>query len=180
MKIVVITGSHHKNGTSAHLAAAFIRGAEETGHEVCRFDAAFRQVHPCIACETCHNTNRGCVFADDMKTLYPELLAADAVVFATPIYYYAMNAQIRAVIDRFYACDAQLHHNKKTALLVTMADNTMESAAGFFSGHGKVLGLGHCWHGDWCRLYGCSGTGTNRLRRAGLSARKTDIKTNRK
>lgn len=41
MKIVVITGSHHKNGTSAHLAAAFIRGAEETGHEVCRFDAAF-------------------------------------------------------------------------------------------------------------------------------------------
>ena len=71
MKIVVITGSHHKNGTSAHLAAAFIRGAEETGHEVCRFDAAFRQVHPCIACETCHNTNRGCVFADDMKTLYP-------------------------------------------------------------------------------------------------------------
>ena len=96
MKIVVITGSHHKNGTSAHLAAAFIRGAEETGHEVCRFDAAFRQVHPCIACETCHNTDRGCVFADDMKTLYPELLAADAVAFATPIYYYAMNAQIRA------------------------------------------------------------------------------------
>ena len=71
MKIVIITGSHHKNGTSAHLAAAFVRGAEETGHEVCRFDAAFRQVHPCIACETCHNTNRGCVFADDMKTLYP-------------------------------------------------------------------------------------------------------------
>ena len=142
MKIVVITGSHHKNGTSAHLAAAFIRGAEETGHEVCRFDAAFRQVHPCIACETCYNTNRGCVFADDMKTLYPELLAADAVAFATPIYYYAMNAQIRAVIDRFYACDAQLHHNKKTALLVTMADNTMESAAGAiasFQGMAKFL-----------------------------------------
>ena len=119
MKIVVITGSHHKNGTSAHLAAAFIRGAEETGHEVCRFDAAFRQV-----------------------TLYPELLAADAVVFATPIYYYAMNAQIRAVIDRFYACDAQLHHNKKTALLVTMADNTIGSAAGAiasFQGMAKFL-----------------------------------------
>ena len=77
-----------------------------------------------------------------MKTLYPELLAADAVVFATPIYYYAMNAQIRAVIDRFYACDAQLHHNKKTALLVTMADNTMESAAGAiasFQGMAKFL-----------------------------------------
>ena len=77
-----------------------------------------------------------------MKTLYPELLAADAVVFATPIYYYAMNAQIRAVIDRFYACDAQLHHNKKTALLVTMADNTIGSAAGAiasFQGMAKFL-----------------------------------------
>ena len=100
MKIVVITGSHHKNGTSAHLAAAFIRGAEETGHEVCRFDAAFRQVHPCIACETCHNTDRGCAFADDMKTLYPELLAADAVAFATPIYYYEMSGQMKTLLDR--------------------------------------------------------------------------------
>lgn len=130
MKILVITGSAHKNGTTAHLAEQFIKGAEEAGHKVCRFDSAFKNVHPCIACEKCHNTDTGCAFKDDMETLNPELLTADAVVFVTPIYYYAMNAQIRTVIDRFYANDAALHGKKKTALIVAMADDTMESAEG--------------------------------------------------
>ncbi|MDE5771799.1 MAG: flavodoxin family protein [Ruminococcus sp.] len=130
MKILVITGSAHKNGTTALLTEQFIKGAEESGHEVCRFDSAFKKVHPCIACEKCHNTDTGCAFKDDMEELNPVLLTADAVVFVTPIYYYAMNAQIRTVIDRFYANDSALHGNKKTALMVTMADNTMESAEG--------------------------------------------------
>ena len=53
MKIVVITGSPHKNGTSALLAAEFIKGAAEAGNEIYRFDAAFSQVHPCIGCDHC-------------------------------------------------------------------------------------------------------------------------------
>lgn len=53
MKIVVITGSPHKKGTSALLADEFIRGAKEAGHEVSRFDAAFENVHPCIGCNKC-------------------------------------------------------------------------------------------------------------------------------
>ncbi len=130
MKILMITGSAHKNGTTSLLTEQFIKGAEESGHEVFRFDSAFKKVHPCIACEKCHNTDTGCVFKDDMEELNPVLLTADAVVFVTPIYYYAMNAQIRTVIDRFYANDSALHGNKKTVLMITMADDTMESAEG--------------------------------------------------
>lgn len=142
MKVLVITGSAHKNGTSAYLAEEFIRGAEEVGHEVTRFDAAFHKVHPCIACEKCHTTDGGCVFKDDMQELNPVLLAADVVVFVSPIYYYTINAQIKAVIDRFYANDAALHGHKKAALLLTMADDTMESADGAiatFKGMTKFL-----------------------------------------
>lgn len=130
MKVLVITGSAHKNGTTAALAEAFIRGAEEARHEVTRFDAAFKTVHPCIGCEKCHDAQGGCVFRDDMEELNPQLLAADVVVFVSPVYYYAMNAQIKAVIDRFYANDAALHRNKKAVLLVAMADDGMESAEG--------------------------------------------------
>lgn len=130
MKIVVITGSAHKHGTSACLAEQFIKGAEESGHEIYRFDAGFQNVHPCIACEKCHKTETGCAFQDDMNLLNSELLTADAVVFVTPIYYYGMNAQIRAVIDRFYANDAGLHGKKKTALMVTMADDVATTANG--------------------------------------------------
>lgn len=69
MKIVVLSGSPHKKGTSSALADAFIQGAQEAGHEIFRFDAAFQDVHPCIACERCHKTDKGCAFQDDMTTL---------------------------------------------------------------------------------------------------------------
>ena len=65
-----------------------------------------------------------------MEELNPKLFEAEAVVFVSPIYYYNVNAQIKAVIDRFYANDAKLHGNRKTALLTTMEDETMESAEG--------------------------------------------------
>ena len=128
MKVVVITGSAHKYGTSNCLAEQFIKGAEEAGHSVFRFDAAQKSVHPCIACEHCHNTDKGCVFKDDMCELNPRLSEADVIAFVTPIYYYTVNAQIKAVIDRFYANDAALHKNKKAVLMVTMADDAAATA----------------------------------------------------
>ncbi len=126
----MITGSAHKTGTTAYMAEAFMKGAVEAGHEVFRFDAAFKKVHPCLACEHCHNTEDGCVFKDDMLELNPELLGADVVVFVSPIYYYDINAQIKAVIDRFYANDAALHKSKKAVLITAMADDTIKSAEG--------------------------------------------------
>lgn len=130
MKITVITGSAHKCGTSALLADKFIEGAEKAGHEVYRFDAAFKQVHGCIGCDTCIDKGEGCVFKDDMQELNPHILDADAIVFVSPIYYYNINAQVKAVIDRFYANNSALQGGKKAALLLTMADETAESADG--------------------------------------------------
>ena len=45
MKILVMTGSPHKDGTSALLADKFIEGAKEAGHEIYRFDAGFKNIH---------------------------------------------------------------------------------------------------------------------------------------
>ncbi len=86
------------------LAAKFIEGTKEAGHEIVRFDAAFKDVHPCIGCDKCRRTG-SCAFQDDINELNPDLLSSDAVVFVSPIYYYDINAQIKAVIDRFYAND---------------------------------------------------------------------------
>ncbi len=130
MKITVITGSAHKKGTSALLADKFIEGATEAGHEVFRFDAAFKNIHGCIGCDTCRTKGDGCVFKDDMPEINPHLLEADALVFVSPIYYYNINAQLKAVIDRFYANNEALQGGKKAALLLTMADEEMESAEG--------------------------------------------------
>ena len=81
------------------LADKFQQGALEAGHDIVCFNAAFKTAHPCIGCEKCHHTGI-CVFdSNDMKTLNPHLLEADAVVFVSPIYYFTLNAQIKAVID---------------------------------------------------------------------------------
>lgn len=130
MKITVISGSPHKEGTSAVLVQAFIRGAEEAGHEVYRFDAAFRKIHPCMACDKCLDAGGTCVQQDDMAELNKKIIASDAVVFASPIYYNDICGQLKITIDRFYAKDAEMKGCKKMALLLAFGDDTMEAAAG--------------------------------------------------
>jgi len=119
MKVTVITGSPHKKGTSALLADKFIAGSIDAGHNVYRFDAAFENVKPCLACEYCASHESECVHKDSMNSLNEKLLESDMVVFVIPIYYYTMSAQIKAVLDRFHAKNAKLSGNKKAMLLAT-------------------------------------------------------------
>ena len=102
-KIVVITGSPRKNGNSFAMTEAFIKGAEEKGHTVTRFDAAMKKVGGCHACETCYSTGKACTFDDDFNTIAPAILEADAIVFTMPVYWYSIPAQIKGVIDRIFS-----------------------------------------------------------------------------
>lgn len=137
MKILVLTGSPRKNGNSNTLADNFVKGAEEAGHEVVRFDAAFKEVHPCIGCNSC-GMNGPCIFKDDFEFVRQHIVDADMVVFATPMYYFGISAQLKAVIDRFYAVNGQIHRPKKAALLMTYA-NTAASEAEPIKSHYKTL-----------------------------------------
>ena len=127
MKILVITGSPRKNGNSNTLTDNFIKGAQEAGHSVVRFDSAFKKVHPCIACNKC-GMNGQCVFKDDFEFIRNNIVDADAVVFVSPMYYFGISAQIKAVIDRFYAINGQIHVSKKAALIMTYADTSTKEA----------------------------------------------------
>lgn len=102
-KIVVITGSPRKNGNSFAMTDAFIKAAEEKGHTVTRFDAAFKKVGGCHACETCYSTGKACTFDDDFNEIAPSILEADTIVFTMPVYWYSIPAQIKGVIDRIFS-----------------------------------------------------------------------------
>lgn len=121
MKIVVISGSPHKDGTSNVLVENFIKGAEEN-NEIYRFDCEFKDVHPCIGCQQCFSTG-GCVFEDDFLELKDKLVEADVVVFATPIYFFTMTAQLKTVIDRFYQIISDLMNNNKKVIYLFTALN---------------------------------------------------------
>lgn len=102
-KIVVITGSPRQNGNSFAMTRSFIEAAEKKGHEVTRFDAVMKNVGGCHACETCFKTGKACSFDDDFNTIAPAILAADAIVFTMPVYWYSIPAQIKSVIDKLYS-----------------------------------------------------------------------------
>ena len=61
MKILVITGSPHRRGTSMLLADEFSAGAEAAGHKVIRFDAASSRIEPCRACDYCRSHDTECI-----------------------------------------------------------------------------------------------------------------------
>ena len=103
MKIVVITGSPRKNGNSFAMTEAFIHEAEQRGHSVRRFDAAFLKIGGCHACMTYYKTGKACSFDDDFNDIAPAILEADAVVFTMPVYWYSIPAQIKGAIDRLFS-----------------------------------------------------------------------------
>ena len=102
-KIVVITGSPRKKGNTFAMTEAFIKAAQSRGHIVTKFDAAFKNVGGCHACETCYKTGKACSYDDDFNEIAPSILEADAIVFTTPVYWYSFPAQIKAVIDKLYS-----------------------------------------------------------------------------
>lgn len=123
MEIVVLQGSPNRRGSTALMVEEFARGAREAGHEVRRIDVAFQSVAPCTGCVACGYGARPCVQHDDMANICAEILGADMLVFATPLYYYGMTAQLKAVIDRFCADNAALDAKRMQAALLTVAWN---------------------------------------------------------
>jgi multimeric flavodoxin WrbA len=101
-KIVILLGSPRRDGNSAALAERIAEGA--AGAEVEVFYLHGMKIAPCNACEACHKPGaKGCVIKDDMQRLYPRMTEADAIVFASPIYWFTVSAQMKLAMDRCYA-----------------------------------------------------------------------------
>lgn len=122
MKIVVLEGSPNANGSSNMLADRFIEGAKEAGHAVEVFDAAHAAIHPCTGCIRC-GYEGPCVQHDDVDRIRLGILAADMVVFVTPLYYYGMSAQLKTLIDRFCAFNSSLQRRHMKSAMIAAAWN---------------------------------------------------------
>lgn len=120
MKIIVLQGSPNIKGSTSILSEQFIKGAQEKGHEVTRFDVSRMDIKPCIGCVAC-GYEGPCVQKDDNEMIKEALLNADMVVFASPLYYFGMSAQLKAVIDRFCSYNSSLNRKHLKSALLTVA-----------------------------------------------------------
>lgn len=120
MKIVILRGNPCKNGSSNFLADSFIRGAVENGHEIMDIDVAYADIHPCTGCKACGFNGKPCVLNDGMAEIETQILLADMLVFATPLYYFGMSAQLKTCLDRCCSINQQIaEKHMKSALLVS-------------------------------------------------------------
>ena len=138
MKIIILFGSPNKNGSTRILVDSFINGAEEAGHTCEIIDVCHADVHPCIGCVLC-GYEGPCVQKDDVETIRAKLLSSDMVVFATPLYYYGMSAQLKAVIDRFCAYNGSLNRRRLRSALISVAWNTDDWTFEALTAHYKTL-----------------------------------------
>jgi multimeric flavodoxin WrbA len=108
-RILILKGSPRKKGNSATLAGQVAAGAGEAGAIVESFDLHDMDIRPCDGCDFCQGSGE-CVIADDMQTLYPKLREADGIVIASPIYWFTVSAQVKALLDRWYALEGAEEH----------------------------------------------------------------------
>jgi multimeric flavodoxin WrbA len=102
MKLLGLSFSPRKQGNTERLLERVFVGAERHGAQTDLYRAAEKEIRPCIGCGTCFQSGL-CPIQDDMQELYDKLVATDGIVFGTPVYFYNMTAQGKAVIDRTIA-----------------------------------------------------------------------------
>lgn len=120
-RILVFASSPRKCGNSDCLANAFCEGAIAAGNIVKTVYIRDLNINGCRGCEYCYDHNGECVQLDDMQIIYHELENIDIVVFATPIYYQAFPAQLKAVVDRLYVTENREFPVNGAVLLATYA-----------------------------------------------------------
>ena len=138
MKIMILMGSPNRKGSTSILTEEFKRGAEEAGHMCEVVDVCHLDIHPCTGCVAC-GYEGSCVQKDDVEMIRQKLLASDMVVFATPLYYYGMTAQLKTVVDRFCAYNSSLNSRRLKSALLTVAWNADDWTFEALTAHYKTL-----------------------------------------
>jgi len=142
-KLVVLTGSPRRKGNSNMMADAFIAKAKELGMEVTRYDAVDLKIRYCRGCRNCYCYGDACIYPDDFSELARSIVAADGVVFVSPVYWYTFSAPLKLVIDKFYSfCVAKLDFSgKKSALISACGDPGLETFDGIRFSYQKTIDL---------------------------------------
>jgi len=108
MKVLGIMGSPRRESNTEILLDKALEGAREAGAEVEKVLVSNLNISPCLEIYACFKDGK-CSIKDDMQTLYGKLLEADHIIFASPIFFYGITSQAKAVVDRCQALWARRH-----------------------------------------------------------------------
>ena len=108
MKVLGIMGSPRRQSNTEILLDKALEGAREAGAEVEKVLVSKLKISPCLEIYACLKDGN-CAIKDDMQLLYKKLLEADHIIFASPIFFYGITSQAKAIIDRCQALWVRRH-----------------------------------------------------------------------
>ncbi|MBQ7887683.1 MAG: flavodoxin family protein [Clostridia bacterium] len=124
-KVLILSGSPRRGGNSDMLCDEFLRGAADAGNEVKKIFVRDERIEYCNACYACRETGE-CVIKDGMAGVLSAMHWADVIVMTSPVYFYSIDAQMKAVIDRTLAQWTKIE-NKEFYYIMTAADEEPEA-----------------------------------------------------
>ncbi len=143
MKIAVFNGSPRKENTYA-MIRAFREGAEAAGHKVEEYHVGKMKIAGCLGCMYCKTKGEGvCVQKDDLEKIMPAYKEADVIVFASPIYYFTMTAQIEAAIQRVFCIGKPAKAAKVALLLSSGSPGVYDSAIAQIKAYAAYTGIAY-------------------------------------
>lgn len=132
-KVLILSASPRKSGNSDLLCDQFMFGAKEAGNQAEKIFLRDKKINYCTGCGTCFNRGEDCSQKDDMDEVLKKMISADAIVMATPVYFYTMNAQMKTLIDR--TCSRYTEISEKDFYFIaTAADNSKQAMERTFEG----------------------------------------------
>ena len=132
--VLILAASPRKNGNSTILALKAAEGIKAEGGEVEVIPISHLKIAPCNACESCiTKPEAGCAIKDDMQPLYQKIKDAHGIIFATPIYWFNISAQMKLLIDRAYAIQGKGYWaftGKNIGVILTYGDEDVFASGG--------------------------------------------------
>ncbi len=159
MNVLILMGSPKINGNTAELCKPFIDEAQLLGAQVRYVPLVTLDIKPCQGCYSCQNVadSYGCAIYDDMTDVADDIMWADLIVLATPIFGWYCTAIMKNVIDRHYgfnkyygSAQGCLWSGKRVALLLTHGYDTDYATSPFVDGMERL-----CKHSslEYCGMY---------------------------
>ncbi len=149
MQITTLLGSAKKKGNTATVLGWVRAEIESLGHDVEEIYLNNKSIGGCLGCAKCRENPAeiACFQKDDAIDIMESMISSDAVLFASPIYFWGFSAQLKALIDRGYSLVTNYHRpghtslmeGKRLGLLVTGADAYENNAEGMFTAFDRIV-----------------------------------------
>ena len=121
MKVLGIACSPRTNGNTESMIREALAQAEEEGAQTELVILARKNIAPCDACKSCRKTGK-CHLKDDMQDIYVKLLEADGIIFGSPVFYWTVTAQAKALIDRTFVFSKDYKLKDKAAGVIAVGE----------------------------------------------------------